>query len=1759
MERIYIHWVHALQRLQAHRPGAYQSIRSAFAGTQTLTTVLFFLTISATFGQAVRLSDKPDQFMAEVQKLMATGGPAAVRAGTDLQTVWSENRLTSQQQERVMALSRKMNQKRLQSATHFVPFYESLYQATQQQPVSPTTIDGLLTIAEKLFDANDPKVFARSLETTRRFLERRELYASTYNKLYALGGTVQFRYIDGGSAVSQVGVPQTAADSIASVKASAERSRFDGWDTPATSDSTQPRSLGVQYIPQRRPIPSASGAVITLKDVSLAIIANGDSAVLSNTNGDLMLKDGILVGKGGKFTWATAGRPDIFVTLSDYAMTTMSPKLMADDVTLSYENRAGAPVKPVNGVFEYVSKKKIGPVTYPRFMSWQNDVKLPDLGADVEYRGGLALSGTQMVGASASGQPSQLIVKYNGKPAFKASSRRFDFSSRLDTARSGLTQGGLTQAGLKPDSAQNGGFNTDGFSSANSAKSMISANSASFVGYVDADSVTHPAVKFRYDKNQRIAWLDREQRTDYARVPYADSYHKFYILPEVVRWDLPRRKVDFYQVGAKREVPVRFESFDYFQPQRYADLTLDYGFHPLQIVANYVATKKQPTFLADDITDFAKANKVSPVALRGALNRMVLEGYLDRDATTNVMRLSRKGTLYVLAYAQKRDYDNFQVQSTFSSNDSTKNATINLDDKMLTIRGVNQFTLSDSLKIFGFPSDKTLRIGKGRAFTLNGQLKAGTLRYAGRDLKFDYDKFAVGLNKIDSITFSSQKLAAQGQSSEMGGDIKYENPGMVYLSGADNKSGRIAGKKSTQRLVMPEGMTVYFNQPIRGDKAYSQKVYFKIPAVDNDSLGKGDIAFVGTFHSDGIFPPFKAELRTMPDNTLGFVHKAPATGYPVYGDKKGAASSNVKFTGDLTMDKSGLHADGVLNHLTASLNTKGMLFMADSLIASGEKGEIKEGLSGKAGASQVYFPQVQLNNYSLKWLPRVDSMIITTQKKNFTFYNATTNLDGDLVLRTSGLFGNGTLRRKDSEVISESIKFNKEGFLASKAQFKVLSDKVVNGTAAVAKPMLLGTAIDVDFNQVKGLVGLSINKNISITDTLQSSLEFPSAAYKTSISKAQWNINAKTIAMKAGPTLGDVKTSTFTATAEEQEGLMFNGSGALYDVEKMTLNVSGVPYVTSADARIYPDKGLVSIKRNGEMMALKNAKLELDTVSLFHRLKNGNIQILSRTKFTGDATYQFATAKGDTASIKMGSFELKEAPAVASSTLTADTKKPTKGRKNATQSGTTYFTVARAEVDEDDNLQLAPKMLYKGTIAMQAPQPDLAMDGFIKPALKKRPDLVGGWIPFKEKVAERLEIKVDKNLKNEGGQPLVAGIHFRLGNAGLYPTFLSPKEDPKDDDLFAATGIMRYDEKDKVYRIASKASDLTSSVIEAEPVSVSAAAPVDSVSATVTIKTDSTARLALTDSTASPDSAARATIAAAPVVEDVENAFTFNDARGLMTFKGRMNLMKAAPNEYLLSAGSARINIDSTQYRFNTLLAFAFPVPEPLVKNIGDKIVKANLEEKNDEAADDDLNRLSDKLTPLIGQQAVDAYRLKAQNQHVSLNQASPKLNAMLVLSNVNLRWSTKYNTFYSTGQLGVSNMMATDINAQMDGFVEIRKTDNGDEVSIYVESSPEVWTFYDYKPGSTPSSQGQLAIITSEQEVNDQITATKNSSKASLDIVPATIDEKTLFVDRYLDQYKTKAKAAPKPKPQPGQKIVKEEKKKDEKKKDKEAEKEGF
>src|SRR5690606_37597539 len=113
-------------------------------------------------------------------------------------------------------------------------------------------------------------------------------------------------------------------------------------------------------------------------------------------------------------------------------------------------------------------------------------------------------------------------------------------------------------------------------------------------------------------------------------------------------------------------------------------------------------------------------------------------------------------------------------------------------------------------------------------------------------------------------------------------------------------------------------------------------------------------------------------------------------------------------------------------------------------------------------------------------------------------------------------------------------------------------------------------------------------------------------------------------------------------------------------------------------------------------------------------------------------------------------------------------------------------------------LTLSPKMQFKGDINLIAYEPSLRLDGYIRPMIKPRAGLESSWITYKEAPGDTITITVDQNLKNEVEEQMHAGLHFNaLGD--LYPTFMSVKETPRDQDVYTAKGKMLYDEEEKIF------------------------------------------------------------------------------------------------------------------------------------------------------------------------------------------------------------------------------------------------------------------------------------------------------------------------------------------------------------------------
>ncbi len=1372
----------------------------------------------------------------------------------------------------------------------------------------------------------------------------------------------------------------------------------DNWDTPVDSN--------LVIAPKSKPLPPVSGAVIDLQNAVLGMVATGDSVAFGPTTGSVSLKDGIFAGKGGKFNWQTAGDSSIYADFDTYSFNITQPKIVAENVTLHNENQLANPIK---GTLEYrsVKRSRSQPAQYPRFVSNKNDAQLKASRKNIAYKGGFALIGTTMFSTSLSDEPSKITVSFQDKPAFSATSKKFSLKD-----------------------------------------SVISAPLASFTMPMGKDSLYHPGVTFTYNDQEGQVKLGRAEKTDFGPLPYQDSYHKMNIWAQLMRWTFPNEKVEFTRIDGKQVVPVKLESFDFFKKERFRGIAQEFGFQPLLMAANYTQTEKKPSFLAEDL---AKKFKQDPVIIRRALQRLALEGYFKYDKTTDEYSVSKKGILYVLGSLDKTDYDNFQVSSQFASNDENANATISLKDTLLTVLGVGRFIVSDSLKIFAIPSDKKLVIGRNRDFSLNGQLVANNYQFRGQNLKFNYGQFFVNVNPNDSITFTPKEKFAKGQGGEVGGHVKYEKGGTFFLSDPANKSGVQKGKKSP-RLVVPDGMIVYFDQPERGTILYPREVFFKIPKIDMDGLDQRDVIFDGTFNSNGILPPIQTILKSMPDNSLGFEYKPPVTELKLYGGKAMA-----RFTDTLTMDNGGLKSKAVMRYLSASMTAKNVLLTADSLLASGEIASIKEATIGKG-----YFPAVELKDYALRWFPNSDSMFINTQGKSFSFYKGTTSLEGGLLLRSSGLYGNGKLKRPDSELTSDDIKFNKDGFLANRSLF------VINGgQAKSAKNILTGRNVNIDFNIKTSVVNFVTDSTGFDSDS--SGMELPAASYKTLIATAKWDILKKTILMK-----GFGETSSYTSLAPEQEGLTFEASEGIYDVEKVTLNIRGVPFIRTADVKIIPDKGMVSIGSNGQIAPLKKARIEIDTLNASHRLRDADIKIDSRNRFEGSATYQYITARKDTFNIKMQNFELREIETAAEG----------KKSKGNTESGPIrYYTTAKADIKEAENLILSPRIQYKGDINLIAYQPSLQLEGFVKPVIKFRKDFQSSWIVYKDTPGETVGIKIDKNLRNEHDLPLSVGLHFNESR-GMYMSFLSPKESDGDEDIYLAQGTLNYDEDNKAFKVAPPAG---------------------------------------------PDG-----------LVDEGNTLTFDDKTGIASFSGPM---KYTSSEWLQSAGIANVQVDSSRFTFNSMLLMKLSALEPVLPQLAAKIVETNLEEQNSTAADDDAENLNRKLSALIGSKGVDAYLKLSAAGYKPLFDASPTLDAPIALSSVDLHWSPVHNAYFSQGPIGVSHFGKNNINAQMEGVLEIRRSELGDEFSMYLQASPDVWYYFDYK-------EKELGVVSSQMDFNDLVTSKgANSKSKDMSLVSIGVEEKDLFVSRFDDFYQPAVKKAKLTKTVKKKVIPAEEKKKKEEK----------
>ncbi|MBY0424240.1 MAG: hypothetical protein K2Q22_01270, partial [Cytophagales bacterium] len=401
---------------------------------------------------------------------------------------------------------------------------------------------------------------------------------------------------------------------------------------------------------------------------------------------------------------------------------------------------------------------------------------------------------------------------------------------------------------------------------------------------------------------------------------------------------------------------------------------------------------------------------------------------------------------------------------------------------------------------------------------------------------------------------------------------------------------------------------------------YDRSIFFKIPPFEVDSLNSDEeqaIAFDGSFVSGGIFPEFKERLVVMPDQSLGFEHRIPSEGYPIYGKK------NARFHTKLTLNYSGLRGNGEFEYLSTKLFSDDIVFYKDSLIAAANSGTVDE-----ADINKVHFPDVTMGSTEFRFYPKRDSLGIISTSEPFEVYHNNVIVNGSISVMPKGLKGEGTIDYDKTTTFSDNIAFGENKIVVRESVMELKSDNP-------SKAALLS-------KNVKGVFDIA-TKTIDVSPEIVGALsnEFPYSQYKTSIGQLKIDLKSQQVIMKR-PKETDITKSFFFSTHPDQDSLKFFANAAVYDMKKYTLNISGVPFILVGDIKVLVDSNKVTILENANMLPFKNARLIIDSTNKFFKLYNGAIQIISRKKLEGTATYDYTVSAKQKSKVKFNEYVYKE-------------------------------------------------------------------------------------------------------------------------------------------------------------------------------------------------------------------------------------------------------------------------------------------------------------------------------------------------------------------------------------------------------------------------------------------------------------------------------------------------------------------------------------
>ncbi len=891
-------------------------------------------------------------------------------------------------------------------------------------------------------------------------------------------------------------------------------------------------------------------------------------------------------------------------------------------------------------------------------------------------------------------------------------------------------------------------------------RNKVESPNVEFSFHFAKDSIYHPNLRFMYLSRKNVVILFGLNTKTNEIIPFSDSYHKMDLYVPVFYWDLDKDYVDFQKFKQLSEgYKASFESFNYFSLAEYYSLQVTDQRNPLYLIRDYL--KKYDVY--DSIIDletFSRFLRKPRWEVAAFLTDLSTKGFVLYNPTTKTAKIGNKLFHYIRAKQKLADYDAMNVTSKVKKG---PNAKFNFKDYSINIYGIPQLTLSDSQAVYLYPKKHTIAVTKNRDFNFDGSIQVGLLNFYVKNTNFVYDSFMLHMNYIDSMAFYTLERDTTKANGYRLNKVKNTITGMVgdlYIDEPGNKSGTFRIPKYP--IFANKGIGyVNFDSSYGEDSTLQKKIYYQVDPFVFDSVSHfitNGISFNGTLAAEGVIDnEIKEPLTIMPDNTLGFVHNIPDTGYSVYGHKG-------RIFGKISVDNNNLIGYGKLDLPTLTLTSDSLLFKPDSLSGIAYNFAVKTD-------NGFDFPVANGDSLKAVWLTKDTNLVKISTLDSLKLINVFGNskLYGTLLISPGIMKGFGTFKNDKADVSSKNMRFTSTSVSADSADFTFYDEEHKN-KIFVSR----GYNVFVDFEKQRGIFK-NLNKNENTF------IEFPYNRYVSTLNKLEWIMDEKKLILTS-----EIDSSVynkymflpekdiinkkfdigeFISVDSAQDSLRFYAKKGIYDYDNYTISAKGVRFINVANGVVFTNDGNVTVRGKADMDSLFKTRIIADTSTKYHTFYDADIKILSRNYFSGSGYIDYIDIN-------------KRAQQIYLSELDVDSLGRIEGE---------------GKVNEDDYFFLNPLYFFKGNVKVFSNKKNYKFKG----AFRINEECVNtedNWVAFEKFIdPDSIVFKIDENTITPDSLPVRFGLAYSYVNHKFYPLILQPLQYEKDNLCINSYGRIFFD------------------------------------------------------------------------------------------------------------------------------------------------------------------------------------------------------------------------------------------------------------------------------------------------------------------------------------------------------------------------------